>query len=1109
MNVPGEIEFVVNSNVDDDLCQWQVPDLDNREDTITQLLDQYAVSIPDCDDHCYNCCRFQPGAGTGIPRMEMCLIMTTFIKQRKTPLKQVASTITAEPRYLVLCRECFMCIAEPSPALTTKQQKRFEEESHKNENTWPSFCWNILSGQDKRLKEHFHETYNPSHLWRFIPARLRPYWIKSIQNNAVDLSKCEKNCIPKYTYDECTLEYPTPYFNDVTEKCTDFFSNIKEYSIKGFLRALDPTRMPGTMPEEYCKDVVKSDVLPCVRCPWGCGEYFFKSSFHDFTLLVQRHLSKVRLNITTAASHNMHLVDTSRMDYIRRNGESEDCILLNKNWLVLPSVAVIPGKGLVALVCRNHDTNATQKRLHCHPPRKPWHNLSSPNPDSLCPIVMKPRIYNRAATRKYNSVATTSVMMANFAGVDVADVALNDTCHGQSEMKFSHEILSLCGRDDILQLAKQKVDEGRISHSLFDDWMEGCKQTHQSDGFASNLAIDSFDLHTRGATYCSTYNALTLQKHANENNTVPVTVQRRGFAGAVPEEELAFIERSWSPVIYNCQEEDHDKFGCPIKAIRSYVTKSGGAHMIMYAIVGMMSSCSELHYMVDQKVGVHSYKNWTGHILSHIHYDYMKHSDSKTVKGSPFCGSRDVQVLLNILGNELVNDLTPMDANNTLGDVCKENYFKFGMQYFRSLFPPEEFPKLVFASSVNELLSSEVDVSMKDIIIIVGPNCPEGKTDIECGPASMTKFESRSVMALDGEIPPIRTVGREVFGSWMFAARRYARHGGNLRNWYVEDRTKSNGPARFMTKHTSHCDENDFPLLPRGCFRYVTLYVKSTVKQVEDYKLELHRSLGGQCKIFCSCSNSPLIITGTRRSEKRKCMLDGCDNWEKYICSQCFCQTRLCKHCFDYTMKLDGEQIIKHTHHRVDEVMERDGDDKGEEDSEDEEFDSEEESVGQSMSDFLNSDEYSFSSFQDRGGQLNGNNNTLPFEELRDDEEEDLDGEEYFAGDDEVSESSTEDGDNELQADMHSDFEVDDDRDVHAYNEDEPDDAIPIRERLWRAHKRRKLDSNSTGPRRSLRLALMRDSQSHNENYFVNDILQNHVSEIFVLSCDILANACL
>ena len=212
-----------------------------------------------------------------------------------------------------------MCIAEPSPALTTKQQKRFEEESHKNENTWPSFCWNILSGQDKRSEEHFHETYNPSHLWRFIPARLRPYWIKSIQNNAVDLSKCEKNCIPKYTYDECTLEYPTPYFNDVTEKCTDFFSNIKEYSIKGFLRALDPTRMPGTMPEEYCKDVVKSDVLPCVRCPWGCGEYFFKSSFHDFTLLVQRHLSKVRLNITTAYYHFILLLHITTSFYFCGN----------------------------------------------------------------------------------------------------------------------------------------------------------------------------------------------------------------------------------------------------------------------------------------------------------------------------------------------------------------------------------------------------------------------------------------------------------------------------------------------------------------------------------------------------------------------------------------------------------------------------------------------------------------------------------------------------------------------------------------------------------------------------------------------------------------------
>ena len=1018
-----------------------------------------------------------------------------------------------------------MFLAEPSPTLTTEQRKRFQKESNKNENTWPSFCWNILSGKDTRSETYYHKTYQPSHLWRFISARLRPYWIKSIQNHAVDLSECTKNCVPCDTYEMCTLEYPTPYFKDVTEKYNDFFSNIKEYSIKGFLRALDPTRLPGTIPEEYCKEVVKSDVLPCVRCPWGCAEYFFKSSFHDFTLLVQRHLSKVHLNMSTEASHNMHLVDTSRTDYIRRNGEPEDCVLLNKNWLVLPSAAVIPGRGLVVLVCRNHGTNCSQKRLHCHPPRKPWHNLSSPNPDSLCPIVMKPRIYNRAATRKYNSVATTSVMMANFAGVDVADVALNDTCHGQSEMKFSHEILSLCGRDDILQLAKQKVDEGRISQGLFDDWMEGCRQTHQSDGFASNLALDSLDIYTRGATYCSSYNALILQKHANENNTVPVIVQRRSFPGAVPEDELAFIERSWSPVIYNCQEEDYDKYGCPIKAIRSYYeTNSRGAHMIMYAIVGMMSSCSELHYMVDQKLGVHSYKNWTGHILSHIDYEYMKHSDNEPVKKSPFRGKRDIQDLLNILENELVNDSTSMDANTVLGDVCKEKYFKFGMQYFRSLFPSEEFPKLVIASSLNELLSSEINLSTKDIIIIVGSECPEGKTSIECGPASMTKFEARFVMSLNGETPPVRTTGSEEFGSWIFSAQHYARHGGNISNWYVQDRTKAKGPASFMTKHTSLSDENDFPLLQHGCFRYVTLYVTTNVKQVEDYKLELHRSLGGQCKIFCSCSNSPLIITGTRRSEKRKCMLDGCDKYEKYICSQSFCQTRLCKDHFDYATKLDGEQTIKHTHlpnchnanHRNDQVMETDGDDEDEEDSEEEEFDIEDNSLDQSMSDFLNSDEYSFSSLQDRGGQLTGNNNNaLPFEDLRDDEA-DLGVEEYFEGDDEVSRSSTEGGDNEFQADLNSDFEFDDldDRDVHVYNEDEPasqcdmDDAIPIRERLWREHKRRKLGSNATGLRRSLRLAQKKDAQSHDETYFVNDLFQDHVSETFIINIDIVANPC-
>jgi hypothetical protein len=1109
MSIPEEIEFAANSNEDDDFCYWLEHDWNEPESGLLEKLNQYAVSMPDCDDHCHNCCRFQPESGSGVPRLEMCLILTKFIKPSQNRLRQVPSTKTAEFNCLVLCRQCFIFLAKPSSMLSTGLLKRFEKASKKNENTWPSFCWNMLSGQDPSSKIYYHESYAPSHLWRFIPTRLRPYWMKAIHNSGVDLSNSiTNNWLPKdvllNAYEKCSLEHPSPFFIDITEKYERHFTNINEYSVTGFLRALDPSRLPGSDPEEYCKKVVNSDILPCVRCPWGCAEYFFKSSFYDFTLLVQRQLSKVQLNLSSESSKKMHLVETSRMDYIRREGEPEDCILLNKEWLVLPSVAVISGEGLVALACRNHATRSSQQRLHCHPPRKPWHNLSAPSPDSLCPIVMKPRIYHSACTKTYNSISTTSVMHANFAGVDVADVCTNDTYNGQSEMKLFHETLSIWSRPDIRQLAHQKVVEGRIHQTLFDDWMEMCQQTYKPEHLMAQLGVDSLDGYKRGSTYCPTYNALILQRHANEDNTVPVIVKQRTVAGAAPEDKMLLLERSWDALNYNCQEEDYDNYGCPIKAIQPYKTTSNGPHMTMYALVAMISSCNALHYMIDQKSCSHSYKNWTGHILSHISYVYMKHSDNNVIKKSPFVGSRSVSKLLKMLETDLSNHPT-MDENSHVGDIDAELHFMFGVNYIRSLFPSDQFPKLAIASSLIELLSSETQLTSKEVIIIVGPDCPKGNAEIVSRGMNPIKFEARFLMSLDGKVPNNESLDDESCKSWKFEAKRYVRHGGKFCNWYVQDRTNKSASSHVMTKYKSNGDINDFPPLQQDCFRYVTVYVNTTVKPVEDYKLELHRSLGGQCKAFCTCSNSPLIISGTRRSTRRKCMIMFCQEWEKYTCSQSFCQTKLCKGCFEYISKQPGKQYVKHTYlpsrynrcnakQGADEYKEEEEEEE-EGDSEEEEFNLDDESAENSISDCLDYDEYSYESLPQEV-EHQANNNTTGDNDTTDDELE-----EFFEEDDANSKtSSVYVANNEVQADMFNDSEIDDEESF--YSEGEPatedclDDGMPVRDRLWRENKRRKLSSNSNrgNVRQSKRLKQKKDADIHYPNVAVEETLRNYVS---------------
>ena len=78
------------------------------------------------------------------------------------------------------------------------------------------------------------------------------------------------------------------------------------------------------------------------------------------------------------------------------------------------------------------------------------------------------------------------------------------------------------------------------------------------------------------------------------------------------------------------------------------------------------------------------------------------------------------------------------------------------------------------------------------------------------------------------------------------------------------------------------------------------MFVKLGESKADDFKLAMHRSVGGQTVVFCDCcDNNPLIITGRRKENKRRCIKPGCNHREKLICSNIKCATRICSTCFD------------------------------------------------------------------------------------------------------------------------------------------------------------------------------------------------------------------
>ena len=115
--------------------------------------------------------------------------------------------------------------------------------------------------------------------------------------------------------------------------------------------------------------------------------------------------------------------------------------------------------------------------------------------------------------------------------------------------------------------------------------------------------------------------------------------------------------------------------------------------------------------------------------------------------------------------------------------------------------------------------------------------------------------------------------------------------------------------AQYLVKNDF---DDELPMLDLDCYYYVVVYVKSEEVCIEDYKLDMHHSIGGQCKVFCSCHNggvqNPLILTSRRIDDRRNCLMNDCGAVEKYACTKC--DNRICKGCFDKLSKMEERHYM-------------------------------------------------------------------------------------------------------------------------------------------------------------------------------------------------------
>jgi len=207
------------------------------------------------------------------------------VKDSRSPLKVAEGTRKLKTsKVLHLCSECHTFLVRGGtkckPSNYPAKQWSY---------MWPAFYWDLLTGEDTSTEVPFHQTYDVETLWRFIPETLRKYWIETIRSFQYD---------EEFLYRHVSVNFPKSHFLDCTADYQHFWSDIKEYTFKGMLQALDPQRLKKEDQRRTHEDLEpESKILPDVLCPWGCSEFLFRTKGFDPSLVLQNHLRFAQLNI--------------------------------------------------------------------------------------------------------------------------------------------------------------------------------------------------------------------------------------------------------------------------------------------------------------------------------------------------------------------------------------------------------------------------------------------------------------------------------------------------------------------------------------------------------------------------------------------------------------------------------------------------------------------------------------------------------------------------------------------------------------------------------------------------------------------------------------------
>ena len=426
---------------------------------------------------------------------------------------------------------------------------------------WPAMMWTWLT--DRSLLRRFG-----SDLWKIVPAEWRRWWIRAVLD-----------CIPQFHH--VTVENPLPIFSDVTDRKGEFEEGIAE------MRAVEMRR------------VCNEHLLPLVRCPWGCSEYFHKCGTLSIDLVIRKIFGSAVTPVYGGEKYARGgTAKMEGMDHDYADVDHVPCLLGNRAWRVVPSIAFVDGIPRV-LSCRNHGDGSKGKCLY--PPRNPNSILSSPMADQVAPAVVRPRTVRQFKPHAYSDTFQMSEMQGQFAGVDTFHLTTTRNFESESTLLRDNEVLAMNGRKDILSLVTEWTDPK--SDVLPCDVAEEMIRNAED----SALPDDVLEECCQSATYVTLNDAIKLYKANKECKGRVVQIKVKGKmvdSHYVPQ---------WPSVVIHVHP--YNPWGCEFPLLLDMQQPEDDWHLL-WSLSAMMIGVPSLWEKTDAIVS--NCEGWYGWLLAYL-----------------------------------------------------------------------------------------------------------------------------------------------------------------------------------------------------------------------------------------------------------------------------------------------------------------------------------------------------------------------------------------------------------------------------------------------------------------------------------------------------------